>query len=78
MLETSLTGLYSGAPVLLAHFGVTILVFASAAYLYFRITPHHEMELIKQGNTAAAVSYSGALLGLAIPLAFVGRRRQHH
>ena len=28
------------------------------------------MELIRAGNTAAATSFSGAIIGLAIPLAF--------
>lgn len=70
MLDAILAGIMSGVPFLLAHFCVTILVFVCAAYLYFRITPHNEMALIKQGNVAAALSYSGALLGLALPMAF--------
>ena len=33
------------------------------------MTPYHELRLIRNGNTAAAVSISGAIVGLAIPLA---------
>ena len=40
------------------------------AFIYIKITSHDEMALIKDGNNAAAVSLSGAILGLAIPLAF--------
>lgn len=37
--------------------------------LYMAVTPHHEVTLIKAGNTAAAVSLSGAVLGFTLPLA---------
>ena len=37
--------------------------------LYMAITPHREVTLIKAGNTAAAVSLSGAVLGFTLPLA---------
>ncbi len=70
MFETLLHGISSGVPVLLSHFFVTLCVFGGAILLYIFITPHKEITLIKQGNIAAALSLSGAFLGLAIPLAF--------
>jgi putative membrane protein len=33
------------------------------------VTPYKELQLIGQGNIAAACSYSGALMGFIIPLA---------
>jgi len=39
------------------------------AWLYDRITPYRELELIRNGNTAAAIAYAGAIIGLALPLA---------
>lgn len=60
----------AGFPNLLLHLAVTLGLLAGAAALYTRITPHDEIALIRQGNVAAAISYSGAVLGLAIPLAF--------
>ena len=39
-------------------------------FIYMWITSHDERKLIREGNTAAAVSLAGAILGLAIPLAF--------
>ncbi len=58
----------SGFPVFLAHAGVTVLILFAAAALYVLLTPHKEITLIREGNTAAAVSLGGVLLGLAIPL----------
>jgi len=55
---------------LLTHFGVTIVMLVVGAFIYIKITSHDEMALIRDGNNAAAVSLSGAILGLAIPLAF--------
>jgi len=59
----------AGFPVFLAHAGVTVIILLAAAALYVLLTPHKEITLIREGNTAAALSLSGVLLGLAIPLA---------
>jgi putative membrane protein len=59
----------AGFPVFLAHAGVTVVILLAAAALYVLLTPHKEITLIREGNTAAAVSLAGVLLGLAIPLA---------
>jgi putative membrane protein len=37
--------------------------------IYVTVTPHHEFRLIRQGNTAAAISLGGAIIGYTIPLA---------
>jgi len=66
----ALQSFLAGFPNLLLHLGVTLGLLAGAAALYTRITPHDEIKLIRHGNVAAAISYSGAVLGLAIPLAF--------
>lgn len=34
--------------------------------IYTKMTPYHEQELIRSGNTAAAVSYSGTLIGFVL------------
>jgi len=36
---------------------------------YIKITPHDEIELVRAGNSAAAASLAGAIIGLAVPLA---------
>ena len=58
----------AGFPVFLAHAGVTVLILLAAAAIYVLLTPHKEIALIREGNTAAALSLGGVLLGLAIPL----------
>ncbi len=37
-------------------------------FIYSKITPHNEWQLIKNNNTAAALAFSGTLLGYVIPL----------
>ena len=36
--------------------------------IYVRVTPYREVKLIREGNLAAALSLSGAMLGFVIPL----------
>ena len=59
----------TGFPVTLLHALVTLLILAAGATIYALITPHKEITLIREGNTAAAVSFGGVLVGLALPLA---------
>ena len=37
--------------------------------IYTAITPHREIQLIREGNTAAAISLGGAVIGYTCPLA---------
>lgn len=60
----------TGFPVTLLHVGVTLLILLLGVALYALITPHREIELVRAGNAAAALSFGGALVGLALPLAF--------
>ncbi len=69
-MDGAIQSFLSGIPFLLTHFGVTIVMLVVGAFIYIKITSHDEMALIREGNNAAAVSLSGAILGLAIPLAF--------
>lgn len=41
------------------------------ALIYTFVTPYNELRLIRGGNSAAAISFSGAMIGFAIPLAGV-------
>ena len=53
----------------LIYFAVAMLLFAVFTFIYQKVTPYDEITLIRQGNPAAAVSLSGAMLGFALPLA---------
>ncbi|MBL8706012.1 MAG: DUF350 domain-containing protein [Rhodospirillales bacterium] len=61
--------LVAGMPVMLAHFLAAIAIFVLGIAIYSKLTPFHELELIREGNSAAGVSALGATLGLAIPIA---------
>lgn len=69
-MQPVLQSFIAGAPVLLLHFAVTLAMLALGVAVYVRITPHDEFALIRQGNLAAAVSLSGAIVGIGLPLAF--------
>lgn len=53
----------------LVYFGIAIVATVLFVGIYVTVTPHREFTLIRQGNTAAAISLGGALLGYSIPLA---------
>lgn len=60
-------------PNFLLYFAVSIALLAAYALAYVKVTPHQELALIKNGNTAAAFSLGGALIGFAMPLSTVVR-----
>lgn len=69
-MQAVLDSFVAGFPILMLHSSVTIAMLIAGVLLYIWITPWDEMALIRDGNTAAAVSLGGAIIGLAIPLAF--------
>ena len=60
----------SGFPLTLLHVSVALVILAAGAALYAVVTPHREIQLIREGNAAAALSFGGVLVGIALPLAF--------
>ena len=68
-MDAVITSLYNGLPIFMLHGGTAILMLIVGAFIYSKITPWNELDLIMEGNTAAAVSFSGAIIGIAIPLA---------
>lgn len=64
-IASSLQGIGSFA----AYFAAAIAAEAIFVALYMVVTPHHELKLIRAGNTAAAICLSGAALGFTLPLA---------
>jgi len=60
----------AGFPATLAHAAVSLILLGAGAAIYALMTPHREIQEIRDGNAAAAVSFGGVLLGLAVPLAF--------
>jgi putative membrane protein len=59
----------SGLPLFAAYFGLGLLLLALFVFVYVRVTPYREIRLIREGNTAAAASLGGAIIGFVLPLA---------
>lgn len=58
-------------PFFALFFAAACLLLAVFALIYTFVTPFNELRLIRAGNSAAAISFSGAMIGFAIPLAGV-------
>jgi putative membrane protein len=51
------------------YFTTTVALFVVFLYLYAKVTPYDDYELIFiQNNIASALSFGGAIIGLSIPL----------
>ena len=61
----------STLPSFLTYFAVAVTILAAFLFVYLNFTPYREIALIREGNTAAAVSLSGTLVGFALPVANV-------
>ncbi len=69
-MEAVFQSFLAGFPVLILHSAVTLAILAAGVVIYVWITPQAEFKLVRSGNVAAAVSLSGAIIGIGIPLAF--------
>ncbi len=52
----------------LTYFGAAVVLLAAFLALYTLVTPARDWEMIRAGNTAAAVALGGAVLGFCLPL----------
>ena len=52
----------------LKYFGAALVMLVVFAFAYLKITPARELELIKNGNLACALSLSGAMIDFCITL----------
>jgi putative membrane protein len=59
---------FAGFDDFLVYLGVALLLLALFVAIYIRVTPYREFQLIREGNTAAAFSLSGSILGFIVPL----------
>ena len=53
----------TGFPITLLHAGVTLTMLVLGAVVYALLTPHKEITLIREGNSAAALSLGGVFVG---------------
>ena len=64
-----ISALITGLPFLISHLFITLCLLLIGITSYIFLTPIKELKLIKDGNISASISFSGALLGIGIPLA---------
>ncbi len=53
----------------LIYFSLALALLVAFTLVYTTVTPYKELKLIRDGNMAAAISLSGALIGFALPVA---------
>ena len=59
----------AGFPEFLLYLALALALLALFVAIYVRVTPYSEIGLIREGNIAASISLSGAVMGLVLPLA---------
>jgi len=64
-----LSALGAGLPVLLLQLAVTLALLVAGVFVYTRITPFDERQLVADGNAAGGLTLGGSIVALAIPLA---------
>ena len=68
-MTATLNSFQSGFPVFLLWTSAAGLLLLLASSIYILLTPWKELALVKNGNGAAGLALSGAIVGLAIPIA---------
>ncbi|MEP1231638.1 MAG: DUF350 domain-containing protein [Litorimonas sp.] len=68
-MTTALESLASGFPYLIFYLLTITVIYLIGLVVYVKLTPHKELELIQNGNMAAAIHFSSLVISLALPLA---------
>jgi putative membrane protein len=63
-----LSQILAGLPDFLLYFALGLGMLAAFLAVYLAVTPYNEIALIRKGNTAAAISLAGAIIGYMLPL----------
>lgn len=67
-MDSTLIASLSGLAGFCTYFASAIGFIIVFCMVYCKITPYDELQLIRSGNTAAAISFGGALAGFVLPL----------
>ena len=67
-MNAAMHSVMTGLPVLLVHLALTTGLLLAGLDLYLRFAHCRELELLREGNMAAAIAFGGQILSLAIPL----------
>jgi putative membrane protein len=69
MAQYELMASFAGFDDFLIYLSIASALLMVFIAIYLRITPYREISLIRDGNTAAAFSLSGTIIGMVLPLA---------
>ncbi len=61
--------LANGFPWLIFYLLIVTIIYLMGLFIYVKLTPYKELELVQNGNMAAAISFSALVISLALPLA---------
>ncbi len=67
-MHSTLLDSLSGLLDFCTYFGAALAYTAVFCTIYCKITPYDELKLIREGNSAPAISFAGALIGFILPL----------
>ena len=67
-MDPALNSLANGLPALIVYLLVVTTIYVVGIFIYVKLTPYKELELVQNQNMAAAVSFSALVIGLALPL----------
>ncbi len=67
--EPAIEAFIRGFPYFLLHGAVTLAMLIVGCVVHVLMTPMKEMQLIRDGNTAAGVALAAIIIGLAAPMA---------
>lgn len=71
MEPVTVTESLAGLGSFLGYFSAAVVLLVIFTLVYSWVTPYREFRLIREGKTAPAVSFIGAMLGFVAPLASV-------
>src|SRR5260370_29471650 len=58
----------AGLPAFLVYFCTALVAVVAYLFVYTRVTPHDEFQLIRDNDTAAAIALGLSLLGFVLPV----------
>lgn len=68
-MQPAFESLAAGFPQLIFYLVMVAGIYLSAIFVYVRLTPHKELELVQAGNMAAAIHFSSLIVSMAMPVA---------
>ncbi len=68
-MQSAFESLAAGFPHLIFYLLMVTVIYMSAIAIYVRLTPHKEIELVQEGNIAAAIHFSALVISMALPVA---------